>query len=423
MANGGHGERLRRSTARAPTALTARSPGPSRASLSPRGGYTLRLAPTELAPGEARELRFRIEDADGARRDASSTAARAPHAPDRRPPRRHRLPAPAPGDGRGRDLERAGRRCRAPASTASSPTSRSAASRAPSATDLFVAGARSSPAAAGARRDGRRVDGYEVRLAGERRPRGRATPSCASPSAATATPVDARGLPRRQGPPGRAARGRPRLPPRPPARRRPAPDVIPFDGDLPDRRPLPPLPPVQARRRGADRRRSRRRCRDEPAATARERLELPIEGMTCASCANRVEKRLNELDGVEATVNFATERATRQLRPGAGRARAAGRGGRGAGYAAALPAAGRGEPRRAATTADADARRPAPAPDLRRGALAAGAAARDDPSRCSSTTGSGWRCSSRRRSCSGAAGPSTRRPGRTCATAPRRWTR
>ncbi len=40
-----------------------------------------------------------------------------------------------------------------------------------------------------------------------------------------------------------------------------------------------------------------------------EELELPIEGMTCASCAGRVEKSLNNLDGVEATVNFATEKA------------------------------------------------------------------------------------------------------------------
>src|SRR4051794_10464540 len=39
-------------------------------------------------------------------------------------------------------------------------------------------------------------------------------------------------------------------------------------------------------------------------------LELPISGMTCASCAARVEKRLNRLDGVRATVNYATERAT-----------------------------------------------------------------------------------------------------------------
>ncbi|CAG7619261.1 heavy metal translocating P-type ATPase [Leucobacter soli] len=38
-------------------------------------------------------------------------------------------------------------------------------------------------------------------------------------------------------------------------------------------------------------------------------IELEIGGMTCASCANRVEKRLNRLDGVEASVNYATEKA------------------------------------------------------------------------------------------------------------------
>src|SRR5262252_416228 len=41
-----------------------------------------------------------------------------------------------------------------------------------------------------------------------------------------------------------------------------------------------------------------------------ERIELPISGMTCASCANRVERRLNKLDGVTATVNYATETAS-----------------------------------------------------------------------------------------------------------------
>ncbi|HSP72879.1 MAG TPA: HAD-IC family P-type ATPase, partial [Gaiellaceae bacterium] len=39
------------------------------------------------------------------------------------------------------------------------------------------------------------------------------------------------------------------------------------------------------------------------------RVELALEGMTCASCATRIEKKLNKLDGVEATVNFATEHA------------------------------------------------------------------------------------------------------------------
>jgi Cu+-exporting ATPase len=39
------------------------------------------------------------------------------------------------------------------------------------------------------------------------------------------------------------------------------------------------------------------------------RLDLPITGMTCASCAMRIEKRLNRIDGVEASVNYATETA------------------------------------------------------------------------------------------------------------------
>ena len=40
-----------------------------------------------------------------------------------------------------------------------------------------------------------------------------------------------------------------------------------------------------------------------------DRLELPVQGMTCASCANRIERKLNKLDGVSATVNYATEKA------------------------------------------------------------------------------------------------------------------
>ncbi|GGU20703.1 heavy metal translocating P-type ATPase [Streptomyces violascens] len=43
-----------------------------------------------------------------------------------------------------------------------------------------------------------------------------------------------------------------------------------------------------------------------PTTTA---VELAIGGMTCASCAARIEKKLNRMDGVEATVNYATEKA------------------------------------------------------------------------------------------------------------------
>ena len=44
-------------------------------------------------------------------------------------------------------------------------------------------------------------------------------------------------------------------------------------------------------------------------ADASRTVELDITGMTCASCANRIERRLNKLDGVTATVNYATEKA------------------------------------------------------------------------------------------------------------------
>jgi P-type Cu+ transporter len=74
------------------------------------------------------------------------------------------------------------------------------------------------------------------------------------------------------------------------------------------------------------------------STTAIERVELPITGMTCASCANRIERRLNKLDGVTASVNYATEKARVEFDPGtvaAGQLVAAVEA---AGYQAALPA-------------------------------------------------------------------------------------
>ena len=43
--------------------------------------------------------------------------------------------------------------------------------------------------------------------------------------------------------------------------------------------------------------------------TVSPEIELTIAGMTCASCANRIERKLNKLDGVQASVNYATEKA------------------------------------------------------------------------------------------------------------------
>ncbi len=47
-----------------------------------------------------------------------------------------------------------------------------------------------------------------------------------------------------------------------------------------------------------------------------QRLELALEGMTCAACAARIEKALNALLGVSANVNFAAEKALVRLQPG-----------------------------------------------------------------------------------------------------------
>jgi len=49
---------------------------------------------------------------------------------------------------------------------------------------------------------------------------------------------------------------------------------------------------------------------------APELVRLEIGGMTCASCASRIEKSLNKLDGVEASVNYATEEASVSFDPG-----------------------------------------------------------------------------------------------------------
>ena len=50
----------------------------------------------------------------------------------------------------------------------------------------------------------------------------------------------------------------------------------------------------------------------EPEAA---RVDLALEGMTCAACANRIERKLNKLDGVEASVNYATEQAAVRFDP------------------------------------------------------------------------------------------------------------
>ncbi|MEU9120425.1 heavy metal translocating P-type ATPase [Streptomyces sp. NPDC048506] len=53
-------------------------------------------------------------------------------------------------------------------------------------------------------------------------------------------------------------------------------------------------------------------------AIGEHRVELEIGGMTCASCAARIEKKLNRMEGVTATVNYATEKAQVAVAEGSG---------------------------------------------------------------------------------------------------------
>ena len=51
------------------------------------------------------------------------------------------------------------------------------------------------------------------------------------------------------------------------------------------------------------------RASTSPEGGVGEIVELAVTGMTCAACAARIERRLNRLEGVTASVNYATERA------------------------------------------------------------------------------------------------------------------
>ena len=128
--------------------------------------------------------------------------------------------------------------------------------------------------------------------------------------------------------------------------------------------------------------------------SASDSLELSIGGMTCASCAARIEKKLNRMDGVSATVNYATEKAKVAFRRGLRRRLVAIV--EATGYTAAMP---KPLARRATQTspcAGAGGRRPGPVASLRRGScvalvLSVPVFALAMAPRCSSTTGSGCR--------------------------------
>ena len=75
--------------------------------------------------------------------------------------------------------------------------------------------------------------------------------------------------------------------------------------------------------------------------TATRDIELPITGMTCAACAARVEKRLNRLDGVAASVNYGTQIASVHFDPAVASPEAMVEAVESAGYGALLPGRGR----------------------------------------------------------------------------------
>jgi Cu+-exporting ATPase len=75
------------------------------------------------------------------------------------------------------------------------------------------------------------------------------------------------------------------------------------------------------------------------ATSHAEHVELPITGMTCASCAAQIERKLNRLDGVTATVSYATERAGVEYHPELAGFEELLRAVKAAGYQAVLPAA------------------------------------------------------------------------------------
>ena len=146
-----------------------------------------------------------------------------------------------------------------------------------------------------------------------------------------------------------------------------------------------------------------------------EVVRLELEGMSCASCAARIERRLNDLDGVEATVNYATDQAAVAFDPAVVTVDDAARGGRGGRL-----------PRLARSRRHAGAgRRRIRQNETRRRCRADGAARSrlDGEAAPVRRLGVAGARPGRRPSCSGPAGPSTAPHSSTRGTAPPRWTR
>ena len=311
-------------------------------------GTTIAPAAFTVAPGRRQPLRFRVLGEDGkALRAGFEVEARAAPAPDRRPPRPDRLPAPAPGDGRRRHLERAADGCPQAGAYRVFADFQRGGQKHVLAADLLVAG-RVPPGRAarpGADRDRRRL-----RASGSQRPR------CTRAGEAALRFTVSRGgrpvarrpaVPRAPRPPRGAARGRPRLPARPPRGARGRRRRDPFAADFPRRAATGCSCSSSIDGRRAHRRLHRRGGTDERAARRDQRLELPIDGMTCASCADRIEQqaRTGSTASRPRSTTPPSRRASR-FDPARVDARRARRGGRGGRLRRALPARRRGAPRR-----------------------------------------------------------------------------
>ena len=234
------------------------------------------------------------------------------HAPDRRPPRPDRLPAPAPDAGAPTARGRAA--CALPEAGSyrvfadfSHDGEAHDAGRRPARRGAADA-ARRCPRRRRPRSDG----GYEVRLdAGAARAGEEA--ELRFTVTRDGAPGRHRALPRRRRPSRRAARGRPRLPARPP---RPSRTAARFAASsrAPGRYRL--FLQFKHRRDASTRSRSPRRSDDEPRTRAPRAAD---RGHDLRLVREPHRARLNKLDGVDATVNYATEQATVDFDPAASR--------------------------------------------------------------------------------------------------------
>src|SRR5690606_244581 len=72
--------------------------------------------------------------------------------------------------------------------------------------------------------------------------------------------------------------------------------------------PLPPDAPAGPRPGRGVEEEAMSTTQQQQTSTDTQHVDLAITGMTCASCSARIERKLNKLDGVEASVNLATEK-------------------------------------------------------------------------------------------------------------------